>query len=53
MPRMYQKAITIELKNLYCLDLSRNEHDLLKEQVEVVKLDKKKIARWVQELVNK
>ena len=48
-------AITIGIRKFVCLDsYPETDYDLLREAgVEIVQLDKAKIARWAQELVNK
>jgi dCMP deaminase len=48
-------AITIGIKKFICLDsYPETDFDLLKQAgVEVVHLDKNKISKWAQELVNK
>jgi len=48
-------AITIGIKKFVCLDsYPETDFDLLKEAgVEVIHLDKKRISKWAQELVNK
>ena len=48
-------AITIGIRKFVCLDsYPETDFDLLKEAgVEVIQLDKSKIAKWAQELVNK
>ena len=48
-------AITIGIKKFVCLDsYPETDFDLLEEAgVEVIQLDKNKISKWAQELVNK
>ena len=48
-------AITIGIRKFVCLDsYPETDFDLLKEaSVEVVQLDKNKMAKWAKELVSK
>ena len=48
-------AITIGIRKFVCLDAyPETDYDLLKEAgVEVISLDKNKIAKWAKELVAK